>query len=102
MQHGFSAESVSELALPIGEAFQKLVEVTGQTPVALTQTLYESHAVGSTWFVFAGVGVVSAVMIHLYGRWIRTLADQKPNSTAPAEPLDSGLNPVCLGQQYLA
>lgn len=86
MQHGFSAESVSELALPIGEAFQKLVEVTGQTPVALTQTLYESHAVGSTWFVFAGVGVVSAVMIHLYGRWIRTLADQKPNSTAPAEP----------------
>lgn len=77
MQHGLSREAASEKALPIGEAFQKLVEVTGETPAVLTQQLYQSHSVGVTWFVFAGVGVAAAVMIYFYGRWIQKLAGQQ-------------------------
>jgi len=77
LQHGWTPEAVSQQALPIGEAFQKLVEVTGETPAALTQQLYQSHHVGLTWFVFAGIGVASAVMIYYYGRWIRKLAERE-------------------------
>lgn len=74
---GWSREAVSQQALPVGEAFRKLVEATGQSPEALTRELYEAYHVGTTWFVFAGIGVLSAVMIYLYGRWIRKLA-QRP------------------------
>ena len=68
---------MAEEALPVGEAFNKLVEVTGQDPWALTQQLYETHAVGLTWYVFAGVGVLSALLIYLYGRWIAKLAQRE-------------------------
>jgi POT family proton-dependent oligopeptide transporter len=74
---GWSWEAVSQQALPVGEAFRKLVEVTGQSPEALTRELYDAYHVGTTWFVFAGIGVLSAGMIYLYGRWIRKLA-QRP------------------------
>jgi MFS family permease len=71
---GLSPEQCTPQALPIGEAFNKLVQVTGETPAHLTQTLYQSHHVGLTWYVFAAIGVASAVMIYLYGQWIRKLA----------------------------
>lgn len=77
VQRGWSLDAVNEMALPIGEAFKKLVEVTGETPAALTQQLYQSHHVGVTWFVFAAIGVASAVMIYFYGRWIQKLAQQE-------------------------
>jgi hypothetical protein len=77
VERGLPEHAVTEQALPIGEAFSKLVEVTGEDPSALTQTLYQSHSVGFTWYVFAAVGVLSAVMIYLYGRWIATLARQE-------------------------
>jgi len=77
VQRGLSPDQVSEKALPIGEAFNKLVQVTGQTPGHLTQVLYHSHYVGLTWYVFAAIGVASAAMIYFYGRWIRQLARQQ-------------------------
>ncbi|MCS7089421.1 MAG: MFS transporter [Verrucomicrobiota bacterium] len=73
-QLGWSAESVSTAALPVGEAFRKLVEVTGQSPEALTRELAAAYSVGLTWYAFAGVGLLAAGMIYLYGRWIRRLA----------------------------
>jgi MFS family permease len=73
MQRGLPADAVSKSALPVGEAFNKLVQFTGETPEKLTQLLYQSHHVGWTWFVFAIIGVASAVMIYLYGRWILKL-----------------------------
>jgi hypothetical protein len=76
---GHSASQVSTDVLPVGEAFKKLVEVTGKTPEVLTRTLYETHHVGSTWYFFACIGVVAAGLIWAYGRWIRALAaSQKP------------------------
>jgi proton-dependent oligopeptide transporter, POT family len=74
VERGLSPELVTEKALPIGEAFKKLVEFTGETPEKLTQTLYQSHYIGMTWYVFVGIGVASAVMIYFYGRWIAKLA----------------------------
>ena len=77
VERGLTPAQVSEQALPVGEAFKKLVEVTGDTPAHATQLLYQSHHVGLTWFIFAGIGAVSAVMIYLYGRWIARLAQQE-------------------------
>jgi MFS family permease len=74
VERGLSPAQVSEQAVPIGEAFNKLVQVTGESPEHLTQALYQSHHVGLTWYVFAAIGVASAVMIYLYGQWILTLA----------------------------
>jgi len=74
VERGLSPAQVSEQAVPIGEAFTKLVQVTGETPAHLTQTLYQSHHIGLTWYVFAAIGVASAVMIYLYGQWILKLA----------------------------
>jgi proton-dependent oligopeptide transporter, POT family len=77
-QRGLTPEQYSEQAVPIGEAFTKLVQVTGDTPKHLTQVLYQSHHVGLTWYVFAAIGVASAVMIYLYGQWILQLARREP------------------------
>ncbi len=57
-----------------GEAFDKLVEFTKETPEALTQAMYESHQVGTVWVIFGAVGIVSAIGIYMYGRWVITLA----------------------------
>ena len=69
--------AVTEDALPIGEAFDKLVKLTGESPEALTRALHEMGHVGAVWYFFAAVGVVSAVMIWSYGAWIRKLAAEK-------------------------
>jgi POT family proton-dependent oligopeptide transporter len=79
VERGLDPSQVTEAALPVGEAFHKLVAVTGETPEALTRLLYQTHHVGSTWYLFALVGVVSAALIWAYGRWIRALtASRKP------------------------
>ena len=80
VQRGMPASQVTEQALPIGDAFKRLVEFTHETPGSLTQALYQSHHVGVTWYVFAVIGVASAVMIYLYGRWILRLARNEGNN----------------------
>jgi len=77
-ERGMSPDQVTAKALPIGEAFKKLVEFTGQSPDELTQKLYQSHHVGTTWFIFAAVGVLSAVLLYFYGRWILKLTTTAP------------------------
>jgi POT family proton-dependent oligopeptide transporter len=81
---GMDASQVTEKALPAGEAFHKLVAFTGESPEALTKLLYETHDVGATWYFFAGVGLLSAVLIWAYGRWIRTLAEKENVSASSA------------------
>jgi len=83
VERGLSPEQITTAALPNGEAFKKLVEFTGESPEKLTQALYQAHHVGYTWFVFAAIGVASAVMIYLYGRWILKLARQR-SANSPA------------------
>ncbi|CAN0593270.1 unnamed protein product, partial [Laminaria digitata] len=37
------------------------------------QQLYAANNVSVVWYVFAAVGVVSAVLIYAYGRWTLNL-----------------------------
>ncbi len=60
-------------AIKNGEAFDKLIALTGETPQALTDILYASHDVGMVWNIMAVVGLISAFGIYMYGRWILTL-----------------------------
>ena len=86
VERGLSPAQVTEQALPIGEAFKKLVQFTGESPEHLTQVLYQSHHIGMTWYVFAAIGAVSAVMIYLYGRWVLKLAGREAARQGPAVP----------------
>lgn len=62
-------------AIPIGEAFQKLIEVTGQSADVLTAQLYAANNVGVAWYIMAAVGIVSAAGMYVYGRWTYQLKD---------------------------
>jgi dipeptide/tripeptide permease len=77
VERGMSPAAVTHDALPIGDAFKKLVEFTGDTPEHLTQLLFQAHHVGMTWYIFAAIGVASAVMIYFYGQWILKLAGKR-------------------------
>jgi hypothetical protein len=85
-QYGFTVNQVSKSAIHVGEAFKKLVEVSGKTPDELTQLLYNSHHVGMTWICFAAVGLLSAVMIFFYGQWVKKLAEKENQAPLPAVP----------------
>lgn len=65
--HGMTAVQIH--SVPIGEAFDKLVAITGQTPEAVTATLYNSHNIGALWYLAAGVGLLTAVGLYIYGHW---------------------------------
>jgi dipeptide/tripeptide permease len=67
-EQGLSAADIGRI--PEGEAFQKLVALSGQTKETITHALYASHDVGLVWYVMALVGVLSAAGIYAYGRWI--------------------------------
>jgi hypothetical protein len=67
-QKGLSADVIA--AIPQGEAFGKLVEMSGQTKEAITQALYVTHNVGVVWYIMGAVGVVTAIGIYSYGRWV--------------------------------
>ena len=62
-------------AVPIGEAFQKLIEITGQTGEALTAQLYAANNIGISWYLMAAVGIVSAAGMYVYGRWTYQLKE---------------------------
>ena len=55
-------------AIPQGEAFERLVKLTGLPPETLTHQLAEQHHIGIVWWVMAVVGVVTALGIFLYAR----------------------------------
>jgi dipeptide/tripeptide permease len=56
--------------IPQGEAFQWLVAMTGQSPETLTNILYQTHNIHFVWYVMGTVGIISALGIYIYGRWI--------------------------------
>ncbi len=71
LERGMGSQDVA--SIPTGEAFSRLVEFTGQSPKVLTEILYQSHNVGMVWYIMGTIGLLSAVGIYLYGRWILTL-----------------------------
>jgi len=73
LNQGLSQSDVD--AVPIGEAFQKLVEVTGQSADTLTADLYMANNVGIAWYIMGAVGIVAAAGMYVYGRWTYQLKD---------------------------
>jgi dipeptide/tripeptide permease len=69
---GMPASQVAEI--PQGEAFEQLVSFTGQSARELTTLLAEGHNIGMVWYIMGGVGLVSAVGMVLYGRWVAAQA----------------------------
>ncbi len=63
-----SADKIKDI--PEGEAFQKLVELTGTDSFELTQQFYQSHDIATVWIIMGVVGVLSAIGIWIYGKWI--------------------------------
>jgi len=62
--------------LPIGDAFTKLVEVSGQTAEVLTANMYASHNIGADWYVMGAVGLITAFGLYVYGNWTYRFAMQ--------------------------
>ncbi|MBI4819106.1 MAG: MFS transporter [Deltaproteobacteria bacterium] len=80
LENGMSASDVA--GVPQGEAFTKLVEVTGRPARALTEQLYATHSVGMVWVIMGVVGILSAIGIWWYGQWIKKLARSGAGPTA--------------------
>ncbi|MHC4414710.1 MAG: MFS transporter [Planctomycetota bacterium] len=59
--------------IPQGEAFDWLLAFTGENAKVLSDLMYTDHNVGFVWYVLGGIGILSAIGIWIYGRWILTL-----------------------------
>ena len=70
-ERGMATDLVEQI--PQGEAFDRLVEFTGESAAQLTQTLYDAHNVAVVWDIMGVIGIVSAIGIAVYGQWIRKL-----------------------------
>jgi len=71
IDRGMAADQVA--AIKQGEAFTELMKFTGESREALTDLLYSTHSVGAVWIIMGAVGVITALGIYAYGKWIRTL-----------------------------
>ena len=68
-------------AIPQGEAFQTLVSFTGESAQSLTQIMYDAHNIGLVWYVMGSVGIVSAIGMVFYGRWVLRMAQEESASS---------------------
>lgn len=72
--------------IPVGEAFKWATQITSDSPMMqvglpqahdvaaqITAYLHNTYQVGNLWYIMVAVGLVSALGIYIYGRWIRTL-----------------------------
>ncbi|MEM7180196.1 MAG: MFS transporter [Spirochaetota bacterium] len=66
-------DSAAIQSIPNGEAFDKVVSLTGKTPQAITDILYATHDISVVWNVIGVLGILSALGIYCYGKWILTL-----------------------------
>ncbi|MCF7957387.1 MAG: MFS transporter [Phycisphaerae bacterium] len=62
--------------IPQGEAFDWLVRMTGEKSEVLTTVMYNSHDIAYVWYIMGVVGIISAIGIWIYGKWILTLKQE--------------------------
>jgi POT family proton-dependent oligopeptide transporter len=63
--------------IPQGEAFDRLVQYTGESAKSLTHLLYTTHDIGMVWNIIGAIGIVSAAGIFIYGRWTLALVRKR-------------------------
>ncbi|MCC3859909.1 MFS transporter [Pseudemcibacter aquimaris] len=71
-EHGLSISDID--AIPVGEAFDHLVMVSGESARVITEQLYMTHNVGGIWYLMAAIGIISALGMYQYGRWMYRIA----------------------------
>ena len=71
-ENGVSIADAS--AVPNGEAFDKLIEVTGLTADVLTNQLYVANNVGMVWYITGTIGIISCIGMYYYGHWTYRIA----------------------------
>ena len=74
LERGMGSDTVS--AIPEGEAFTTLVEFTGESAKSLTTLLHSTHDIYIVWWIMGVVGILSAIGIWIYGKWILTLRSE--------------------------
>lgn len=72
-----TAEAIK--AIPQGEAFQRLVDLMGVDKWEVTRQLHAAHAgtISLVWYIMGAVGVVSALGIYIYGRWVVAMVKRR-------------------------
>ncbi len=72
LERGMGSDLVT--AIPQGEAFDRLIDFTGQDGWELTSIMYQTHDVARVWDIMGLVGILTAIGIYMYGRWILALS----------------------------
>lgn len=89
---GMDAATVS--AIPQGEAFDKLVTLTGQTAEQVTLHLAQLHHPERLWMIMASVGLVTTLALIWYGGWVyKYMASQEAKEAAAPES-GIGISPI--------
>ncbi len=67
LEHGWTVTTIKD-----GEAFDALVKLLRQPAHDVTHLLYlrHAHSIGWVWYIMGGVGLLSAIGVWLYGRWL--------------------------------
>lgn len=71
--YGLSNDQIR--AIPGGEAFGKLTELSAKSTDFLTMQLYANNNIGLVWYFMAAVGIISAISMIYYGKWIYRIAN---------------------------
>lgn len=67
----YLAKNFNVTDVPRPEAMARLQELTGLDPVKATTLLWDAYDPYKLWYQFAAVGILSAVGMVFYSRWIR-------------------------------
>jgi MFS family permease len=72
---GSMATLETTLGVKRTEAMAKLQEVTGLDSIAATQTLWDTYHPHLIWIPFAGIGVVAAIALYIFGQKAKKWSD---------------------------
>jgi len=63
--------------------FQQSMDKLKLSSAELTRLLYETYHPGKIWFIFGGIGLVTAIMLFLYNRFVLGRADKLYQEKSP-------------------
>ena len=78
-EKGLSPEQLK--GVPMGEGFDRLVAMLGQSPDEVTRMLWNLHHPERLWWIMASVGLGTTLALMWYGRWVYTYLDNHPEYT---------------------
>ncbi len=67
--------------IPQGEAFDWLVAMTPESATQLTNLLHSTHHISMVWYIMGAVGIISAIGIYVYGKWVLAMAHKQRQET---------------------